>query len=447
VPETTPSNVIGITPPKYTVIWGKRQFEYDDGDEPEEPIPEEPFPEEPFPEDPFPEEPEDPFPSVPDTKPSNVIGITPPKSTVIWGKRQFEYDDGDDPEEPIPEEPEEPTPEEPFPEDPFPEEPEDPFPSVPDTKPSNVIGITPPKSTVIWGKRQFEYDDGDDPEEPIPEEPFPEDPFPEEPEDPFPNVPDTTPSNVIGITPPKATIIWGKREKASTSNSAGLHFPTYSVSWSGPKPPKTTKPVYVSWGKRQDDEVTLLPPSASISWDKRADAAASDSGGLQFPTYSVSWWKPPPKPTSVSVGWGKRDAEVQLPTDAPPQPTLTLSLWPTPPPVPTTLITPGPKPPITKPVPSGCSTTTVTIARPCVPPICALGGYVPCDYNRAKPVLEKRFITLRTSIAVPTIGKPTPVKPTSVTSCTSAITKTVAVSCPTYTCVPWGSCEAFQVVK
>jgi hypothetical protein len=156
----------------------------------------------------------------------------------------------------------------------------------------------------------------------------------------------------------------------------------------------------------------------------------------------------------VHVSWGKRVAGEQLPT---PKPTLTLSLWPTPLPIPTTLITPGPKPPITKPAPTGCSTTTVTIAPPRVPPVCPMGGAVPCDYNRVRPVLEKRFVTVRTSIAVPSIGKPTPVKPTKVkptpvkptpvSSCRSAITKTVQLPCPTFTCAPWAECEAFQVVR
>ena len=95
---------------------------------------------------------------------SNVIGIQPPKTTVIWGKRQDESE----------------LPEEEFPEEEWPEEPEEPFP-FPAPTPSNVIDIQPPKTTVIWGKRQ---DDGTEEPE-LPEEEFPEEEWPEEPEDMF----------------------------------------------------------------------------------------------------------------------------------------------------------------------------------------------------------------------------------------------------------------------
>ncbi|KAF2786681.1 hypothetical protein K505DRAFT_398304 [Melanomma pulvis-pyrius CBS 109.77] len=599
-PQPAPSNVIGITPPKYTIIWGKRQ-----DDEPEPTA----SPEEPE----FPEFPE--FPPLPLPTPPSQITLLPPKYSISWGKRQ------DEPE---------PTA---FPEEPLPEEPEDPdspaFPNFPQPTPSNDIGITPPKATIIWGKRQEDEPEPTDFPEPEPEDP--EEPFPEEPEEPeFPFPAQPTPSNVIGITPPKATIIWGKREAAPATNSYGFSFPTQIVSFQPPKGPKPTRPVYVSWGKRQDDEVTLLPPSASISWGKREEQAPSDTYGLQFPSMSFSWWKPPPKPTSAhvswgkrqdedeptevpapplpiptppnqvtllppkaSVSWGKREADAQFDTheihptggymswgkreaeaqdntqdiyptggylswgkreaeaqvnthiihhsggylswgrDTAPEPTgaailverevpeclltktvtrpvpcpliicplgcpstpptdtealledtaegldcpltftvpskcptcncptpikpptalppsLTLTYKPTPPPIPTTfiIITPGPKPPITKPAPTGCPTSTVTVAPPCVPPLCPLQN-IACDFNRVEPVLEKvrrvekTIVTIKTISPIGTlsIGLPTPVA----SSCTKAVTKTVALSCPTYTCVPW--CEAYQVVR
>jgi len=170
---------------------------------------------------------------------------------------------------------------------------------------------------------------------------------------------------------------------------------------------------------------------------------------------------PPPDislaPPRTSISWGKREPQTELlPTrgyvswgrDAPPEPTLkhpkpSLSLIPshTRAPIPTTFITPGPKPPVSYPVPSACTTTTILVsppripAIPCIPPLCPLDK-IACDVNKVERV-EKVVLTLKTVVR-PSIGKPTPTN----IRCSGTATTTVFVPCPTYTCVPNTWCGA-----
>ncbi|ORY08707.1 hypothetical protein BCR34DRAFT_389454 [Clohesyomyces aquaticus] len=88
-PEVTPPNTIGLNPPTASVSWGKRQ-EAEPTEVPE-PTEEEPIPEEPEDTDIF-----NPFPL---PTPTNIIELQPPKSTVIWGKRQDEEEPEPEPTE------------------------------------------------------------------------------------------------------------------------------------------------------------------------------------------------------------------------------------------------------------------------------------------------------------------------------------------------------------
>lgn len=189
---------------------------------------------------------------------------------------------------------------------------------------------------MSWGKRQ----DGAEPEptdEPLPEDD--EDPFPEDPEDDddFPIVPPGQgPTDTIGLEPPTATVIWGKRNPQQF-DTIGLQFPTASFYFPSAKPP-----TYISWGKRQDgsdepeptafpedpeddfpedpvitqapqpsDQIGLEPPTATVIWGKEKKREAvpqpQDSIGLGFPWQTVYFPKPGGPPTYVS--WGKREAE------------------------------------------------------------------------------------------------------------------------------------------
>ncbi|KAF2007369.1 hypothetical protein P154DRAFT_393598, partial [Amniculicola lignicola CBS 123094] len=135
------------------------------------------------------------------------------------------------------------------------------------------------------------------------------------------------PKDSIGLQPPKATIIWGKRDaEADPQDSIGLHTPA------------------ISWGKRQDiteipvlpgptptDEISMNPPEATVSWGKRDDDADSqDSIGLQFPTYSFNWPKPPKSTSKVAISWGKREAEPATNSFGLGKPTRSIK-WPKPP--------------------------------------------------------------------------------------------------------------------
>lgn len=389
-----PSDSIGIQPPKVTVSWGRRQLESDPGATPEPEIPTDAEPEpEPEEEEPVEEDPEWPDnddepggtiiqPSVVIPTPSNSIGIQPPRNTIIWGKRQFEYEPEPTGEPETPVESEEPELEEPeWPEE-DPEWPEDDDesggtiimpPGVIPT-PGNSIGIQPPKATIIWGKRQFEYEpeptegpQAPEPEEPDVEEPEPEpeEPeWPEEPEPEWPEVPEPEwpeepdfpielppwiipkPSNSIGIQPPKATIIWGRRKVAAETTSYGFEHTAIIPTMIPPLRPTSD----VIWGKRQvdneiledpiddpeeepvdpiedstdfpdlpglptatpKDEVTMESPTATIVWGRRnanVEAAATTPDiGIVFPPNR-------PKPTFVTkptppvfVSWNRRDA-------------------------------------------------------------------------------------------------------------------------------------------
>lgn len=322
-------------------------------------------------------------------------------ASVSWGKRQDEAD--------------------PEPTD-FSADPENPisFPGAPAPTPPNSIGVQPPQVSISWGKRQ------DDEPEPT-DSPNPEDP--EEPENPisFPGAPAPTPPNSIGFEPPQVSFSWGKREAAPTAPSYGLAKPTV-----------TSRAAWISWGKRQDDgptevfppaptpsdQITFIPPTATISWGKRDAEAQSPTWGLGFPTFS--WGFPPQYPSSAYISWGKRDDDDKG--------------------RPTTFLTHKTRPSHTvteKPTPtsSSCPTVTSTVVPPCVPPTCP-HSLVSCKVGEAQILeveeavvreIEKTILTI-TTVAVPS-GKPTPTK----NECTTS-TVVVNMGCPTWTCVPGGEC-------
>ncbi|KAF2199702.1 hypothetical protein GQ43DRAFT_105861 [Delitschia confertaspora ATCC 74209] len=325
-----------------SVTWNKRQSYAGPTGVPVgwEPIDEDPIDEEPVDEDPedgFPND-EDPgespieLPIPPKFIPPNSVGIQPPRYTISWGKRQFDYEPT---AEPLPVPTDEPT-DEPI-DDPE-EDPTDDFPLPTIAPPPNSVGIQPPKATIIWDKRQDES------------EPEPTDEPVEDPTDDFPLPTIAPPPNSVGIQPPQATISWDKRE--AQGNTVGLDFPTGGgyISWDIPtktkKPhkPKTTSGAgNISWGKRQDgaeptddptddfplptvapppDSAGIQPPEASISWDKRE--AQGNTAGLDFPSGGgfVSWDPPlktktrkPHKPkTTITSGagyisWDKREPQ------------------------------------------------------------------------------------------------------------------------------------------
>jgi hypothetical protein len=289
-----------------------------------------------------------------------------------------------------------------------------------------------PPTYISWGKRQDEPEATSEPE--IPDDEFPEDPEPEDPEGPIeiPPFPVPTQPNSIGIEPPKYTVIWGKREAEAQVDTIGLEFPTGSIIWEKPAP--TNKPpVYVSWGKRQDEELpteilaptptneqTIGSPQATVIWGRDAapEAEAQNSIGLGWGTYSVYF----PKPSSAEVIWGR---------DAAPEPTTLLA-----------------KPPQSTPTPSSpiaCLKSIVTLSPICAAPQCAFRLY-PCDLSKRAPVMEKRVKereiekTIVTVETVAPVGKPTPI----ISKC-PGVTKTVTLSCPTYTCVPY--CDPVAIVR
>lgn len=141
------------------------------------------------------------------------------------------------------------------------------IPPFPQPTQPNSIGLQPPQATVIWGKRQD--DGGEDPEDPSGPIEIPPGPAPTQP-------------NSIGIQPPQATVIWGKRDN-NPDDTVGLQPPRVSV-WF-PKPtPGPKPPSYVSWDRRQDEPVTTEIPPAS----------------QPAPPNEISVGKP-----TASVGWGK----------------------------------------------------------------------------------------------------------------------------------------------
>ncbi|KAJ4286135.1 hypothetical protein N0V90_013484 [Kalmusia sp. IMI 367209] len=395
-----------------TISWGKRQLipSYSiswDGPQPPQPT-----------KNPWPWWPPRPSPSA-YTSTNGYVS-----ASVSWGKRQ----EDEDPE---------PTEFPGFPEDPdFPEDPEEPggpisFPSFPVPTPPNSIGIQPPSVSFSWGKRQED--------EPEPTD-FPEPEDPEDPADPIgsPVGPQPTPPNSIGIQPPHVSFSWGKREEAAAATpppSIGLDKPTNSIKW--PQPPKSTSKAWISWGKRQDDgdptevfppapthsdQITFVPPTASISWGKRDAEAQAPTYGLGFPTFSFNF--PGLPRSSAYISWGKRD------DDAPEHHTtfLTHKTRPTA----TTIYTPTP-------VSSSCPTVTKTIVPPCVPPVCP-HDLVSCKVGEAKELEEVKERQIeKTFVTITTVAKPT-WKPTPTSEVCSAVTKTLYLGCPTYTCVPGTEC-------
>ncbi|KAF2110048.1 hypothetical protein BDV96DRAFT_604131 [Lophiotrema nucula] len=253
-----PSNQISLGPPSYSISW--------DGQGPEPTTSEDPG-DVPTP-TPTPEDPEDPTdpPSYPTPSNSNQISLYPPSASVSWDSGSLPTADPGLPPVIVP-------------------------------SPSNNIGLQPPKYSISWYRRQYE----EDPEPTaVPE---PEDPEPE-PEDPAPGpivlppLPIFTPKNSIGIQPPHYSIIWGKRQDEEDP------APTED-----PAPPLQTPP----------DQITVLPPQASVSWGKREEveaATATNSIGLQFPTYSLWWPKPSPSKPPV-ISWGRRQEDEPEPTDFP----------------------------------------------------------------------------------------------------------------------------------
>jgi hypothetical protein len=106
----------------------------------------------------------------------------------------------------------------------------------------SVVWAQPsPPTYISWGKRQDDAEPTDAPE--IPDDEFPEDP--EDPEGPvdIPPFPVPTQPNSIGIQPPTATVIWGKRQDEGLPTD----FPLF------PEPTPT-------------DEVSNSPPSATVIW-------------------------------------------------------------------------------------------------------------------------------------------------------------------------------------
>tara|TARA_R110002003_G_scaffold207_4_gene16022 strand:+ start:15276 stop:16265 length:990 start_codon:yes stop_codon:yes gene_type:complete len=327
-----------------------------------------------------------------------------------------------------------------------------------------------PPTYISWGKRQDEAEPTSEPE--IPDDEFPEDPEPEDPEGPdeFPPFPVPTQPNSIGIQPPQYTVIWGKREAEAQVDTIGLEFPTGSIVWEKPAPtnkppvyvswgkreaeaqvdtiglefptgsiiwekpaPTNKPPVYVSWGKRQDEELpteilaptptneqTIGSPQATVIWGRDAapEAEAQNSIGLGWGTYSVYF----PKPSSAEVIWGR---------DAAPEPTTLLAKPPQP--------TPTPSKPI------GCLKSIVTLSPVCAAPQCAFRLY-PCDLSKRAPVMEKRVKEREIEKTIVTIETVAPVgKPTPIISKCPGVTKTVTLSCPTYTCVPY--CDPVAIVR
>lgn len=230
-PVPAPNDSISLSPPSFTVSWDAPLPTADD------PEPEDPEPEEPGDDDDYP------VPQPP--KPSDSISLSPPSYTVSW-----------DP--PLPTTTKKPE---------YPGWPWRPRP----TKTKKTTSKPSVTATVTWGrKRQFDYDPiptdvGEDPEDP--EDPEESDfPSPDPEEGDLPNFPIPTQKDSIGITPPKATISWGKREEEADNPppTIGLGKPTATLIW--PKPVKPTG--HISWGKRQEDEVTINPPEATIIWGK-----------------------------------------------------------------------------------------------------------------------------------------------------------------------------------
>ncbi|CAI6335890.1 unnamed protein product [Periconia digitata] len=341
-PPSKPSDSFSLGPPSATISWGKRQGQFepvptDCGD------PEEPTPEEPTPEEPTPEEPENP-PTPPDD-----ITLAPPTATVSWGKRQWPYrpkptkrpqpTKGPKPttslapepsEEPTPEEP---TPEEPTPEEPIPEEPEEPEepPSNPSSPPDEVT-LAPPTATISWGKRQIRPTPHTKPKptkskptksstiktstKPTPtqsEEPIPEEPIPEEPTSSPPSPPDE-----VTLAPPTATVTWGKRQ----FDDITLVKPTATVGWSrrqdeeGPGLELPGLPELPELPiPTNPDDVTLVQPTATMSWGKRQDEEDPETEQPQLPAPTISDDITLVPPTAT-VSWGKREAEAAPQTNS-----------------------------------------------------------------------------------------------------------------------------------
>jgi hypothetical protein len=274
--------------------------------------------------------------------------------------------------------------------------------------------VPSPPTYISWGKRQNEAEPTDAPD--VPEDPEdPQGPI-EIPPAPVPNLP-----NSIGLEPPTATVIWGKRQEESDPEDpqdpieitpTPVPNPPNSV---GLDPPTET----VIWGKRQDDTHTIGAPTVTVIWGKRQEETdpTDDPVDPEEPEDPVP--DPPNtigiEPPTVTVIWG-RDYPVSPPHV--PQPTLS-------PPKPST--------------PPGCAIPTATLIPVCEPPKCPARS-TPCDLNRRVPRMEKlvrREIEKRV-VMIETVGPP-------VTKCTASRTKTVVKTCPTYTCVP--GCEAARVVR
>lgn len=143
----------------------------------------------------------------------------------------------------------------------------------------------------------------------------------------------------------------------STSNIISLNPPSFSVSWDGPQPPKTSKkpghpkpprPTHKTKSKKTSTKGYV---TASVSWGKAQDEALSTPTNiisLNPPTYSVSWNGPkppkttkkprPPKPSqktstkghvSASISWAKRqDVSYSISWDGPQPPLPTKKPWP-----------------------------------------------------------------------------------------------------------------------
>jgi hypothetical protein len=212
-----------------------------------------------------PEEPENPPPAPPAPPlPSDQITLGPPSASVSWDGPQVPTTTADAvfgrakrqfDYDPAPTNLPVGDPENP-------EDPEDGGPIVIPTltvlQPSDNIGISPPTATIIWGKRQFENgpDSGDE--------------EPEDPEDGGPSaIPDGPPQNPpdqITLNPPTATISWGKRQFENGPQPTDVPEDPEN-----PDDPGDGGPITITGNPLQTphDTVTIAPPTATITWGKR----------------------------------------------------------------------------------------------------------------------------------------------------------------------------------
>jgi len=178
--------------------------------------------------------------------------------------------------------------------------------------------VTPKPTTRPAFETTTEEGDGppytDEPEDPEPTE----EPEPTSDDGEPPIETGTKPSDQITLNPPTATISWGKRD-VDPPPTIGLGFPTYSIVW--PKFPLPT--ATVTWGKRQDDEEPI-PPTEALPEDPVPEPTEILPGPQPDPSDEITL-----APPTATVSWGKRDVDPP-PTIGLGFPTYTM-IWPKPP--------------------------------------------------------------------------------------------------------------------